>query len=961
MLNDENATTSSLFLSTRHERWRNRVRSCRSSSCVFLILSAMIALGAVRAQTSADSITITFRTHESASTTMFVPGEFNGWGPNSDGLIAPGAVSQMTYDPTLGAWIKTYTFRIHDAADSRRTLGDSVFQYKFNRGGLRTGWFSDPLNPEQNRNEYNNSVLRMTKFFWFQYYPHVVNQQIVRITVGLIHSNSDSIVAVKLTTGATPSAPLTTTDVTTNFEHSKRILDFLLAAPIGLLSYVRLVAYNSRGDSVALIKGGYDVMQMPMPSGTRHGVNLPGTVSTDSTTFRLRLKGRSYILLRIAPLGQTPADAPPLLMRKSTNSDDWWLNLKLPDGTYEYVYELENGQQINDPWGRRNGDKGTRFTIGAEGLTADDYVWQSISYRRPPLNKLIIYELHVGEFAGGFYGKAPGQGTFRDLITLLPYLDSLGVNAIELMPINDYGFVGRSGHSWGYDVNSYFALEPAYGEPRDFKALVDAAHARGIAVIVDVVFNHLNDTSPLWQMEPDESKNAYFKPTSFLRPNEDPLFFFKDLDHWSYATQELVFEALKMWIEEYRVDGFRYDFTQGIGWDKEDTTVGILGWANKVRDRYKGAIYQIAEHLPESPALLFFTGLTGGWHDSFHDEIFNEARFRNVSLSNFERLVIDLMAYPGNDSPAYPNQYSNRTQPVNCTVNHDEQSLIYEMTTFQNVGIDEAVRRDKLYGTFMFTSLGIPMLWQGVEFSAPRGWRDGGERLSYRALEWNWFPTARGKLHYDYYRALVRQRRYNPALFSGELIKLRRYEAEKVLVWGFKDSATDSRVVIVANLSGTDQTLLSVPWLGGGTWYNVFDQSTLTVSDDSVRSMTVPGYTAVVFSNRSNESLGIPVTVEAGNAPVPSEFKLYQNYPNPFNSTTTISYEIATADRVSLKIYDILGREVSTLVNKWQEAGFYTVRWNGLGLDGWSAHSGVYFARLVAGSFSDVKRLILIR
>ncbi|MFQ5584764.1 MAG: hypothetical protein ACE5GL_10050, partial [Calditrichia bacterium] len=81
--------------------------------------------------------------------------------------------------------------------------------------------------------------------------------------------------------------------------------------------------------------------------------------------------------------------------------------------------------------------------------------------------------------------------------------------------------------------------------------------------------------------------------------------------------------------------------------------------------------------------------------------------------------------------------------------------LIYEMTTFQGVPTDVAVKRDKLYATFMFTSLGIPMLWQGEEFSAPRGWMNDNEKLSYRPLEWNFLSTPRGKAHFDYFKKLI--------------------------------------------------------------------------------------------------------------------------------------------------------------------------------------------------------------
>ena len=114
------------------------------------------------------------------------------------------------------------------------------------------------------------------------------------------------------------------------------------------------------------------------------------------------------------------------------------------------------------------------------------------------------------------------------------------------------------------------------------------AHAHGIAVILDVVFNHQNDTGPLWQMLPDEAANPYFKAISDVRPNEDALQFFRDMDHWTAETQELIYTTLHMWIDDYHVDGFRYDYTQGIGWDLAQPTKGILGWANRIDQEYNG-------------------------------------------------------------------------------------------------------------------------------------------------------------------------------------------------------------------------------------------------------------------------------------------------------------------------------------------------------------------------------------
>jgi 1,4-alpha-glucan branching enzyme len=920
---------------------------------IILFLFLTMLTGNLLFTNPADSVILTFRTYQPTTPALYLPGEFNSWVNN-----AP--TSLMSYDAALASWTKTYNFKIKDPSDTTRRMGDSVWQYKFY--STAAGWYSDPLNPEQNPADYNNSVVRLTKFFWFQFYTFEVSQNITRITNSLVHANSDSITTIHLTTAQTESSPHTITDVTQFFNRTKRILDYSLPTPIPKSYFIRLVGYNDKGDSVVYKRGGYVIATIPMPAYVKHGVTLPSPASNDSTSFRIRVPGKDYVLLRIAPLGQNPVSASPIVMRRATVNNEWWMNLKLAKGTYEYLYEIENNKMIYDPWGRWNGTNGSRFSTDSLGLTADNYVWQNTNFQRPPMEKLVIYELNVAEFAGGKLGLSAGEATFGHFIETIPYLDSLGVNAIELMPINDYGMVGKSGFSWGYDLNSYFALEPGYGAPADFKALVDSAHGRGIAVIVDVVFNHLNETSPLWQMAQNEDINPYFKRCSDLRYNEDQLCFFKDMDHWTTETQELIYNALKMWIDVYKVDGFRYDLTQGIGWRITEPTKGILGWANRIHTEYSGSIYQIAEHLPESPALIFHSGITSGWHDSFRDEVFKcLIPSQHPTLATIEDRVLDLGAYPSGDTPSTPDRYANRKEPVNATVNHDEQSLIYEMITWQSVPLEQAIQRDKLYVTFMFTSLGIPMLWQGAEFAEPRGWQNDDQKLSYRPVQFNRLPTATGQTHYKYYNRLIFQRLNNPALYNGELRKLFRYNAERVLVWGFEDFTTLSRVMCIANLGGSPQTVKNVPWLAAGDWYDILDQSIFNASSTVIDSIVMSAFSVRIFSNKPDSVLSV---ADNKISEMPSEFKLFQNYPNPFNPVTIINYQLPTDNYVSLKVFDILGREVATLVNEYKKAGSYNIEWNGKNLP-----SGVYFYRLVANSneplqtksYTDIKKMILLR
>jgi 1,4-alpha-glucan branching enzyme len=920
-------------------RWKTPTRA-------LLILATLTA----PAPAAVDSVVVPFRVYGSSATTHYVPGQFNGWVPNS-------AVSQMTFNVNLGAWFRAYTFKVHAPSDPQRTLGDSVYQYKFNAGGGPGGWFSDPLNPEKNPLDNNNSILRLTDRFWFQYYAHVSSGQISRVTAGLVSGTTDSVTRIELTTGQNQTSPLTTAEITSSYSSATRTVDHVLPTSIGENWFVQIKAWFATGDSIVLARGGYSLVIAPMPAELQHGVTLPSGPG-DSVGFRFRSPLGSLVFLRITPAGQSAAAATPIVMKKHISSADWWTYVQLPAGTYDYLFEIGNGPMVADPWGRLQTGTASRFTVGPAGLSADDYAWASTGYQRPAQKDLVIYELNVAEFAGGAVGR---RGNLQDMIALLPYLDSLGINAVELMPVTDYGNLGLSGFSWGYDVSSYYAIEPAYGSARDLKMFVDSAHARGIAVILDLVFNHLNDPSPLWQMAPNVDINPYFKNVGGAY-NEDGLAFFKDVDHWTPETQEHVYGSIKMWIDEFRIDGFRYDYTQGIGWNIGDTTKGILGWANRIDREYGGTVYQFAEHLPESPALVYYSGISGGWHDSFRDRVFDEARFRNQSLTSFEDQVLDLGAFSGNDTPSQPSRYADRSEPVNYTVSHDEQSLVYEMNVWQSRPLAEALQRDKLYGVLMFTSLGVPMLWQGQETGESRGWANDGQKLSYRPMDWTRLGTVEGRAHWYHYRALIWQRRMNPALHSGELRKLYRYETggQKVLVWGLEHATSGSSVMVVANLNPTETTITSVPWISGGMWYDIFTQAPFVSPGTTVPSITVPGYTALVYSTRSDADLNIPTTVEQiTSLELPEGYGLSYNYPNPFNPETTIEFVMAGSGEVDVAVYSLLGQRVATIAEGFHEAGRHRAVWSPAQDQG--LPSGVYLVRMKANGFSGTRRVVYLR
>ena len=224
----------------------------------------------------------------------------------------------------------------------------------------------------------------------------------------------------------------------------------------------------------------------------------------------------------------------------NADADGWFTLRRTASHGTRYNFVLEDGCEVPDPASRFQPDD-----VHGQSEVIDDlsYKWQQKGWLGRPWQEMVIYELHIGTFTS--------EGTFLSATQRLEHLAYLGVTAIQLMPVND--FRGRRG--WGYDGVLLYAPEASYGRPEDMKALIDAAHARGICVFVDVVYNH-------------------FGPDGNYLPAYTPLFTAKHKSPWgdgvnyddngSENIRRLVIENVLYWIEHFRVDGLRFDAVHAI-------------------------------------------------------------------------------------------------------------------------------------------------------------------------------------------------------------------------------------------------------------------------------------------------------------------------------------------------------------------------------------------------------------
>jgi maltooligosyltrehalose trehalohydrolase len=294
------------------------------------------------------------------------------------------------------------------------------------------------------------------------------------------------------------------------------------------------------------------------------------------------------------------------------------------------------------------------------------YRWESEGWQRPPLRGRVIYELHVGAFTRA--------GTFRAAIPRLEALADLGVNTIELMPIGD--FAGR--WNWGYDGVMLFAPARCYGTPDDLRALIDAAHARGIAVVLDVVYNHLGPVGNVLRMYSD----SYFHP-SRVNPWGDSLNFD---DAGSAPVRQFFLQNACHWLDEYRFDGLRLDAVHAI----EDASAVPIAAEIAQAAHARGA-FVIAEDERNDAAIVRSRdaggwGLDGLWADDFHHSVRvaltgqREAHFMNYrgGLDEWVETLRGGWFYRGQHFPGW--KRSRGTDPgglgpeqfIYCISNHDQ-------------------------------------------------------------------------------------------------------------------------------------------------------------------------------------------------------------------------------------------------------------------------------------------------
>ncbi len=697
------------------------------------------------------------------------------------------------------------------------------------------------------------------------------------------------------------------------------------------------------------------VTDLPLPAGNVHGINY---TSTTSVTLALYAPYKDFVYV-IGDFNDWKADSSYFMYRDEVTPDSviWWytINNLNPGEEYAFQYLVDGDIRIGDPYTEKvldpNNDPYISDTTYPDlkpypyGKTSEivsvlqtdqpPFQWQNTNFQRPAKSDLVIYELLIRDFIS--------THNYQTLKDTLGYLKRLGINAVELMPVMEF----EGNESWGYNPSFQHALDKYYGTKNDFKSFVDEAHSMGIAVILDIVLNHSYGQCPLVRLYFDEANgrpapdNPWFNVVS---PN--PVFSFGyDFNHESSATKYYVDRINKYWLTEYHIDGYRFDFTKGFtntpgdGGNYDPARIAILErMSDKIWETDPGA-YVILEHFTanqEEKELSNYGMMLWGNHNCNYNQA--------------------TMGYPSGPCGTWDFSWISYlvrgwSHPylVGYMESHDEERLMYKNLQYGNSSgsykiknFYTAIQRIKEAAAFFFTVPGPKMVWQfgelGYDISI-----DDPCRVCNKPILWDYYDDpARLKL-YKVFKTLINLKIDYPAFKSNNYTIDAGGNFKRINIY---HSTMD--VVVLGNFDvvpGTADPFFSRT----GKWYDYFSGDSLVVTNTHDNIYLMPGefhiYTTVRLPKPEDDILN---DIRKDDNLVVKEFDLEQNFPNPFNPSTEIRYDVKESSHIILKIYDVLGREIKTLVNSDVNTGQYTATWNGENNAGQKVSSGIYLYRIEA-------------
>lgn len=696
------------------------------------------------------------------------------------------------------------------------------------------------------------------------------------------------------------------------------------------------------------------------PMGTELGINY---ISNTEVILALYAPGKRHVFL-LSDVNDWALDTD-YQLKKSTDGNTFWIRLEnlQPDRTYTYQYLVDGDIKIADPYSTLVLDPFHDGFIGPEtypdlppypsdkasGIVsvlqtdASPYDWQVNNFEAPEVSDLVIYELLLRDFLAAH--------DYKSLIDTLSYLEKLGVNAIELMPISEF----EGNNSWGYNPSFHLALDKYYGPINDFKRFVDEAHARGMAVIVDVVYNHAFSQSPLAQLYWDP---LLFKPrpdNPWLNPDaRHPFNVGYDFNHESPATKTYVERAIRYWLSEFRLDGFRFDLSKGFtqvdygndvgAWGQYDASrIAILKNYADVMWSVNPDAYAMMEHFAEN-------------REEKELAEYGMLFWNNMSFQYAEGAMSFNSNFNGSD---YKDRDWSVPHLITYMESHDEERMLYKLRNFGKMvpgyntrDFETSLDRAELASAFFYTIPGPKMLWQfgelGYGFSInlcpDEVTISDACRVDPKPIRWDYLATPGRQRLLDVTRSLI-YLKTNYEVFNTTDYDLSVADPMKKRI---QLNSDNMNVNVLGNFNVENESI-DPAFQKTGWWYEFFTGDSLQVSDVNALINLEPGEYRLYTTIR----IELPEDFLTSSKDLEAARIGFALYPNPVERELWAAYELAESSRVRAVVYNMLGQEVATLLDEQRPAGPQRHEWQ---VD---LPEGAYFLRLSVGDRALSQKFIV--
>ena len=639
------------------------------------------------------------------------------------------------------------------------------------------------------------------------------------------------------------------------------------------------------------------------PAGTQPGINY---IDANTVTLVLHAPGKQNVFV----LGEFNDWIQLNAYQMKKDGDYFWTTLTnlTPGHIYGFQYLVDGAIRISDPYAEMVLDPFNDKWINekhniypnlkaypegkTEGLVATFqtnkpvYNWEVPNFQMHNRDNMVIYELLLRDFTV--------EKSLEATIEKLDYLKHLGITAIELMPVQEFD----GNNSWGYNPNHFFASDKAYGNAETYKRFIDECHKRGIAVILDVVFNHATGQFPYakmwWNAASNQTatNNPYFNVTA-----PHPYSVFHDFNHEYQPTRDYFKRVLQFWINEYKIDGYRLDLTKGFtqkssteatASNYDQSRIDILTDYYNAAKAAKSDVMFILEHFCSS---------------SEETELANRGMYlwRNVNNAYSQAA----MGYQSDSDFGGMNSLPRRW--VGFAESHDEERNFFKAKNFGigTVQTDSVYRISRVPLNIAFTTLvpGPKMVWQFGEMGYDYSIDALGGRTSEKPSAWSYLNLAHRKAAYDMSSKIITLRKMYPAAFTQGNFSLNIGSNDWSNGRRIALTHSDLNMVVLGNFQPDAGITANPNFPKTGKWYELLTGQELNVTNVQM-TMNMQKGQLLIYTDRK-----INTGTTNRNVKYNVEFSLYPNITDGKMWVTT------STDVNNMSIYNMQGAVIRTYSN----------------------------------------------